>query len=224
MRPRGIVSLYESFRRADGRWERGQLLWTRKNLFVNAGLPPLANLLAGVTAGQYASAVGFGSSNTPPALTDADLGASPKYYNAVGSSSFPSAGSVTFNFAINTTDYGATGLTVQELGLFGSSGSATLPAALGTTNPTWTATHAYSVGNLIVDANGNIQRCTTAGTSGAAAPTWATPIGATTSDSSVVWTLVALHTAPTPMLAHVVVPSFAFTGAAAYQGTWTFTF
>jgi hypothetical protein len=77
---------------------------------------------------------------------------------------------------------------------------------------------------LVVDANGNIQRCTTAGTGGSAAPTWATGLGATSIDGGVVWTLVALHTAPVPMLAHAVVPAFAFNGTANYQGAWTFTF
>jgi Bacteriophage tail sheath protein len=56
----------------------------------------------------------------------------------------------------------------------------------------WAATHAYVSQNLIVDANGNTQRCTTAGTSGASAPAWATTIGTTTTDSGVTWTLVAL--------------------------------
>ncbi len=63
-----------------------------------------------------------------------------------------------------------------------------------------------------------------AAASGAAAPAWATTIGATTSDGSVTWTLVAMHAAPSPMIAHVVVPAFAYTGAGNYSGTWTLTF
>ena len=77
---------------------------------------------------------------------------------------------------------------------------------------------------MIVDANGNLQRCTTSGTSGASAPVWATTLDATTADASAVWTLVALHTAPGPLIARVVVPAFAYTGAANYAGTWTITF
>jgi hypothetical protein len=214
-RPTGIVRIFN----------RGALMWECRNLFVNAGLPALANLMAGVTSGQYALAIGFGSSATAPTVNDTDLNALPKYYNAVGAHTFPSSGSVQFNYALAaTTDYGALGMIVQEVGLFANGAAAAMPAAIGTANSAWAAATAFAAGNLIVDANGNIQRCTTAGTSGAAAPTWATALGATTSDGSAVWTLVALHTAPTPMLAHAVVPAFAFNGTANYQGTWTFTF
>ena len=50
-RPKGIVRIFS----------RGALVWECRNLFVNAGLPALANLMAGVTSGQYALTVGFGS-------------------------------------------------------------------------------------------------------------------------------------------------------------------
>ncbi len=200
-------------------------MWECRNLFVNAGLPALASLMAGVTTGQYALAVGFGSSSTAPTVNDTDLGAAPKYYNAVGAHTFPSSGSVQFNYALSATaDYGALGMTVQEVGLFANGAGAAMPSAIGTANPAWAGSTAWTAGNLIVDANGNIQRCTTAGTSGSTAPTWATALGATTSDGTLVWTLVALHTAPAPMLAHAVVPGFVFNGTANYQGTWTFTF
>src|ERR1700751_255729 len=77
MRPRGIVSLYES----------GRLLWEETNLFVNTGLPLLANLIAGITANQYVTAIGFGSSATPPSVSDTALGGTPAYYKAIGASS-----------------------------------------------------------------------------------------------------------------------------------------
>ena len=158
-------------------FSRGALVWECRNLFVNAGLPALANLMAGVTAGEYALAVGFGSSAATPAVNDTDLGAAPKYYNAVGAHTFPSSGSVQFNYALTATaDYGALGMTVQEVGLFANGTAAAMPAAVGTGNPAWAASTAWTAGNLIVDANGNIQRCTTAGTSAATAPTWATAL------------------------------------------------
>src|SRR5215469_2243923 len=73
-RPDGIVRIFS----------RGALLWECRNLFVNAGLPALANLMAGVTAGQYALAVGFGSGSAAPTVNDTDLSIAPKYYNSVG--------------------------------------------------------------------------------------------------------------------------------------------
>ena len=219
---RGIVRLYEG---TD--WRCRKLIWQRENLVVNSGLVALANLLGNQTTGNMVSAVGFGSGNVAPISTDVALTSSPAYYNAVGAIVIGPAGgvpsgSVLFNYALLTTDYAANPLTIQELGLFGNTGTASLPAATGTTNAAWAASTAFTVGNLIVDSNGNIQRCTTAGTSKVAPhPTWATTIGVTTNDGSAVWTLTAVSTAPVPMIAHVVVPAFPYAGAGNYSGTWT---
>jgi len=216
MKPKGIVRLYR----------RGRLLWERENLFVSAGLTALANLLGGTTAGQSVAVVGFGSGTTTPAAGDTGLGANPAYYNAVGTVTIGpaggvAAGSVQFVYQLVAADYAANPLTITELGLFGNTGSASFPAAVGTANPAWAAAHAYTIGNLIVDSNGNIERCTTAGTSGGSHPAWPTTIGNTVSDSGAVWTLIALHTAPTPLIAHLLVPSFPYTGGGNYSGTWT---
>ncbi len=213
MKPRGIIRL----------WKRGRLLWECENLVVNSGLTALANLLGNVTAGEVVSVVGFGSGSTAPAVTDTGLGANPAYYNAVGAITIGpaggvAAGSVQFAYALVVADYAANPLTIQELGLFGNTAPAvTVPAAVGTTFANVARSTAYVVGNLAVDSNSNIQRCTTAAT----APAWATTLNSTTADGSVVWTLVALHTAPTPMIAHVVVPSFPYVGTGNYSGTWT---
>lgn len=51
---------------------------------------------------------------------------------------------------------------------------------------TWVANTNYGLGQTVIDANGNVQRCTTGGVSGASAPSWAT--SGTTADNSVVWT------------------------------------
>jgi hypothetical protein len=81
----------------------------------------------------------------------------------------------------------------------------TWPAAIGTltTNGTvtffnqgpttvtalanWAAGHAYAARNRIVDSNGNVEIVQAAGTSGGAAPTWATVAGAHTTDGGVTW-------------------------------------
>jgi hypothetical protein len=214
MRPQGIVRLYHLQR----------LIWEEHNLFVNNGLAVLANLIAGVTAGQYVTSIGFGSGSTSPAGTDTGLTAAPSYYNAIVSHSFPSPGSVQFNYALGTSDYGALGITIQELGLFANTANAILPSALGTANPLWSATTPEPAGNLIADPSGDLQRCTIAGTTGPTAPSWASALGSSTTDGTVTWTLVALHTAPGPMIAHVIVPAFPYNGTSQYSGTWTLTF
>ena len=50
----------------------------------------------------------------------------------------------------------------------------------------WAASTAYGTGRLVVDTNNNVQLVTGAGTSGTAAPTWATT--GTTLDGTVTWT------------------------------------
>ena len=221
--PRGIVRLYEG----DWRKGEGKLLWERENLVVTSGLVALASLAGGTTSGEYVAVVGFGSGSTAPAMGDTGLTANPAYYKAtgtvtIGPSGGVASGSVQIAYALTATDYAANPLTITEIGFFANTGSANFPAAAGTTFASWASSHAYSVGNLIVDSNGNIQRCTTAGTSGGSAPTWATTLSATTNDlSPLVWTLVALHTAPTPMFSHLLVPSFPYTGGATFSGTYT---
>ena len=61
--------------------------------------------------------------------------------------------------------------------------------------PQWTASTVETVGNLIVDSNGNTQKVTTAGTTGTSTPTWGRTLNSTTTDGTVVWTLVALGSA-----------------------------
>ena len=67
---------------------------------------------------------------------------------------------------------------------FGTSGALT-----ETTTPAWLASHAYSLGALVVDTNGFIEKCTTAGTSGSGGhPSWNITWNGTTADNSVTWT------------------------------------
>lgn len=126
LRPRGIVRMIV----LDG----GKVIATLEdhNLFVNAGLPALAALLGGDGTGEFAVAVGFGSGAVAPTLTDAGLSA-PAYYKTLDSHSEDGAGSVTFNWSLTTSDTGAVGITIQELGLFANKTTIVLP---GTNTPT----------------------------------------------------------------------------------------
>jgi phage tail sheath protein FI len=65
------------------------------------------------------------------------------------------------------------------------------PTGLGLVRPAWTASKNYILGAEIIDTNGNLERVTTAGTSGAASPAWKMSIGGTVTDGTVTWTLVA---------------------------------
>jgi uncharacterized protein len=47
-------------------------------------------------------------------------------------------------------------------------------------------------GQQVVDPNGNIQQCSTAGTTGTSAPTWATALNTTSADGTAVWKLVTI--------------------------------
>jgi len=60
--------------------------------------------------------------------------------------------------------------------------------------PSWSPSHAFSVGNQIVLANGNVFVVTVAGTSGAAPPVWPTVVGATVGDNTVTWKLIPTGT------------------------------
>lgn len=61
--------------------------------------------------------------------------------------------------------------------------------------PAWTANTSYSVGTIVSptagSANGLVFRCTTAGTSGATQPTWATTINSSVTDNTVTWLAVS---------------------------------
>jgi len=59
--------------------------------------------------------------------------------------------------------------------------------------PEWQSTHGYSLGASVIptSANGYRYEVTTAGTSAGSEPTWGVILNGTTTDGSVVWTLVA---------------------------------
>lgn len=82
-------------------------------------------------------------------------------------------------------------ITVVKSAVIGLVGAAPLWAVPGALD-LWQSNWVVAGGQQIVDANGNVQQCLTAGTTGAAAPAWATALGATTPDGTAVWKLVTL--------------------------------
>ena len=57
----------------------------------------------------------------------------------------------------------------------------------GGTLTTWKASNSYAINATIVDPKGNLQRVSTAGTSGGLQPSFNTTVGGTTSDNGVTW-------------------------------------
>jgi len=111
-------------------WKRGRLLWTleRENLIVTAGKTPVAKLIGGTVSNESVTAIGFGSGTTAPAITDTDLGATPAYYKALGTVTFPAAQQVQFAWSLSgSSDSGAVGMNVQEVALFCNTGAVSLP-------------------------------------------------------------------------------------------------
>jgi hypothetical protein len=125
------------------RWSRrGRLLWTleRENLIVNGALALIAELVGGTASGNSISAVGFGSGTATPTVTDTDITA-PAYYKALSAPTFPQPGQCQFTWTIvGSTDTGAVGLAIQELGFYANTGAVTLPISRpsGATAPNMT--------------------------------------------------------------------------------------
>jgi hypothetical protein len=70
----------------------------------------------------------------------------------------------------------------------GRTGNATTPSYPNFASRLYAHLTLFNLGDTIIDTNGNIQKVTTAGTSGASSPVWAT--SGTTTDGSVTWTFV----------------------------------
>lgn len=89
------------------------------------------------------------------------------------------------------TTTGPVPITVVKSAVIGLVGSAPLWAAIGAA-ALWQPNSVTAAGQQVVDSNGNIQQCSTAGTTGAAAPTWPAALNATTADGTAAWKLVTI--------------------------------
>ena len=63
----------------------------------------------------------------------------------------------------------------------------TISASTGNNAIIWEPSTAYSLGEVVIDPNNNLQTVTTAGTSGAMEPNWSTTLGGSTTDNTVIW-------------------------------------
>jgi hypothetical protein len=84
--------------------------------------------------------------------------------------------------------FGLDGLTTAKWGIDPPRSAPGVAQILISGLNTWAASTFFSSNLILLDSNGNIQKLTTGGTTGAAEPTWATVAGNTTTDGSAVWT------------------------------------
>ncbi|HEV7989906.1 MAG TPA: phage tail sheath subtilisin-like domain-containing protein [Candidatus Binataceae bacterium] len=89
------------------------------------------------------------------------------------------------------TSTGPVPITVVKSSVIGLVGSAPLWAAIGAP-AMWQPGWVVAAGLQVVDPSGNIHQCSIAGTTGTAAPAWATTLNATTADGTAVWKLVTI--------------------------------
>jgi hypothetical protein len=88
-----------------------------------------------------------------------------------------------------TAPYADRFLVTSSLAISGTGGAQTPATPNLTVTTTWSSSTIVYLGYLITDSNGNIQKATTAGTTGSGVhPTWNTTPGQTTVDNTVTWT------------------------------------
>ena len=95
------------------------------------------------------------------------------------------AGGITTDGSARWTNRGPR---VENWGIVGPSKPLSTSIAGG--GVAWQANTVYSQVGVVIDVNGNLQKITTAGKSGATTPTWATIVGNTTTDGSITWTML----------------------------------
>ena len=175
----------------------------------NSSLTPIT-IPVGVNEGAQATQNFSVTTNLNSNATVSTTFSSPvQVYDSLGQShqatvTYTKTGTNTWNYSVALPAGDATGTPVNNTGTltFDTSGNLIQP----TTTP-WPAATAVTVGTTIVDSNGDVERVTSisgTGTTGAAAPTWNTTVGGTTTDNSggnqVVWTnLGAPSTIPHPI-------------------------
>jgi hypothetical protein len=128
----------------------------------------------------------------------------PTWSPVVPSSSNLFQGGITID---GTAQWTNRGNPVENWGL-ANTGKA-ITEGVGTSTVSWQASTYYSLPGVVIDSNGNLQQVITLGLSGAHTPGWATSVGTTTTDNTVLWRMIqtaaslnwTAHTAYTPTTA-----------------------
>jgi flagellar hook protein FlgE len=163
----------------------------------NSSLTPIT-IPVGVNEGAQATQNISVTANLNSNATVGTTFSSPvQIYDSLGQShqltvNYTKTGTNTWSYSVALPAGDATGAPINNTGTltFDSSGNLIEP----TTTP-WPSGTAVTVGTTILDSNGDLERVTSVsgtGSTGAAAPTWNTTVGGTTTDNSganqVVWT------------------------------------
>ncbi len=181
---------------ADGQQVMG---YAAVNGVVNqtAGLQPITIPVGANEAAQATQNFSVTANLNSGATTGTTFSSPVQMYDSLGQShevtvTYTKTGTNAWSYAIALPSGDATGTPVNNTGTlnFDSSGNLLLP-----TGTTWSAGTAAPVGTTVLDSNGNLERVTSisgTGTTAAAAPTWSTTVGSTTTDNAganqVVWT------------------------------------
>lgn len=112
-------------------------------------------------------------------------GSQPTWSTQVPSSSNNFTGGITIDGTVQWTNRGTP---VENWGIQGPTTAPTV--TVGSSRSAWAKNTFYSLAGITIDPNGNVQQVTTPGLSGSSAPTWATVVGNTTTDGTVVWTML----------------------------------
>jgi hypothetical protein len=216
----GAVSLFGSTSRIYNMSAVGgafgiQLVDTQNGLFVGGTFTGSAGpgvvmgnaSLAPILVEFYGATIHGGGVTTSSAIVTNGAGLVPKatftdcFINYDNVSAAGNSSAVYDNFAGNTLWF--KGCTIMAYGTgvgVTTNGNVVLSSCLFLTGMPWTASikvwSQAETPTVIEDSNGNIQVCSTSGTTGASAPTWATVKGNTTTDNTAAWRCEG----PTPTL------------------------
>jgi hypothetical protein len=151
-------------------------------------------------------------------------GTMPTWSTTVPSASNNFQGGITIDGSVQWTNRG---VTIENWGIQPPTVPVTTTKGAAF-NANWAANTFYSLASVVIDSNGNLQQVTTAGLAASSTPSWATSVGSTTTDGTVVWTMVQtaaqlIWTSGTAYVPPVTITAVATSsgGSAVYTGNIT---